>query len=279
MAGHPLRSATDRRFGRPLPHQLANQTRVHLIPPEFFTPGHATLCAYAVLAVVSNCYPPVWGRLPTRYSPVRHSVTKSSFRRNQIKCFVRLACVKHAASVHPEPGSNSHVKKFSCPVINWLNQISIWFTVLRLFLYRNVRVLLFTTPWNSLNLSRLFHCSVIKVLCFVVVLGDSLFIISYQICLVKNFFHFLNFFLSIGFIRSVISNATTLIFYHVLFCLSTTFSKKIRTTHIVNNKRRRRDLNPRAAVNDLHPFQGCPFGQLGYFSELHYILIRTDFHQ
>ena len=23
---------------------------------------------------------------------------------------VRLACVKHAASVHPEPGSNSHVK-------------------------------------------------------------------------------------------------------------------------------------------------------------------------
>ena len=42
----------------------------------------------------------------------------------------------------------------------------------------------------SLNLSRLFHCSVIKVLCFVVVLGDSLFIISYQVCFVKNFFHF-----------------------------------------------------------------------------------------
>ena len=25
-------------------------------------------------------------------------------------------------------------------------------------------------------------------------------------------------------------------------------------------------MNPRAAVNDLHPFQGCPLGQLGYFS-------------
>ena len=25
-------------------------------------------------------------------------------------------------------------------------------------------------------------------------------------------------------------------------------------------------MNPRAAINDLHPFQGCPFGQLGYFS-------------
>ena len=34
-------------------------------------------------------------------------------------------------------------------------------------------------------------------------------------------------------------------------------------------QRRRRDLNPRAAINDLHPFQGCPFGQLGYFSELY----------
>ena len=159
------------------------------------------LCAYAVLAVVSNCYPPVWGRLPTRYSPVRHSVTKQSLRRDQVECFVRLACVKHAASVHPEPGSNSHVKKFSCPVINWLNQTCIWFTVLRLFLYRNVRVLWFTTPWNSLNLSRLFHCSVINVLC--VVLSDSLFIISYQVCFVKNFFSFFWKFFSIGFVRSV----------------------------------------------------------------------------
>ena len=29
-------------------------------------------------------------------------------------------------------------------------------------------------------------------------------------------------------------------------------------------------MNPRAAINDLHPFQGCPFGQLGYFSILPY---------
>ena len=33
-------------------------------------------------------------------------------------------------------------------------------------------------------------------------------------------------------------------------------------------QRRRRDLNPRAAINDLLPFQGSPFGQLGYFSKL-----------
>ena len=74
----------DRRLGGPLPLQLANQTRVHLIPPEFFTPYHAVLCAYAVLAVISNCYPPVWGRLPTRYSPVRHSVTRKIIPKKSI---------------------------------------------------------------------------------------------------------------------------------------------------------------------------------------------------
>ena len=37
-------------------------------------------------------------------------------------------------------------------------------------------------------------------------------------------------------------------------------------------KRRRRDLNPCAAINDLLPFQGSPFGQLGYFSKLPYLL-------
>ena len=34
----------------------------------------------------------------------------------------------------------------------------------------------------------------------------------------------------------------------------------------LSTERRRRDLNPRAAINDLLPFQGSPFSQLGYFS-------------
>ena len=33
--------------------------------------------SYAVLAIVSNSYPPLPGRLPTRYSPVRNSSKKS----------------------------------------------------------------------------------------------------------------------------------------------------------------------------------------------------------
>lgn len=34
----------------------------------------------------------------------------NSIRKLPSYCFVRLACVKHAASVHPEPGSNSQIK-------------------------------------------------------------------------------------------------------------------------------------------------------------------------
>ena len=58
---------------------------------------------YAVLAIVSNSYPPVKARLLMYYSPVRHSSPKWS---------VRLACIRHAASVHPEPGSNSPLSYF-----------------------------------------------------------------------------------------------------------------------------------------------------------------------
>ena len=76
MAGHPLRSATDRRLGGPLPRQLPNQTRAHLAPPGLWPLRHAALRSYAVLAAISGCYPPVQGRLPTRYSPVRHSVAR-----------------------------------------------------------------------------------------------------------------------------------------------------------------------------------------------------------
>ena len=37
-------------------------------------------CCYAVLAIVSNSYPPLVGRLPTRYSPVRNSSNFSKLK-------------------------------------------------------------------------------------------------------------------------------------------------------------------------------------------------------
>ena len=44
--------------------------------------NHAINIQYAVLVHVSMDYPPLMGRLFTRYSPVRHFPLKNSFRRN-----------------------------------------------------------------------------------------------------------------------------------------------------------------------------------------------------
>ena len=59
---------------------------------------------YAVLASVSRCYSTLEGRLVTCYSPGRH------FTQGLLPFLVRLACVRHAASVDSEPGSNSRLK-------------------------------------------------------------------------------------------------------------------------------------------------------------------------
>ena len=56
--------------------------------------------------------------------------------------------------------------------------------------------------------------------------------------------------------------------YHIYKSLSTIFPNLLS----FDKKRRRRDLNPRAAINDLLPFQGSPFGQLGYFSKTPYLI-------
>ena len=71
---------------RPLPKRLAAlMTRLNVSP-------------HAVLATLSGSYSPPTGTSPTRYSAVCHCAPKDT---------VRLACFRHAASVYPEPGSNS----------------------------------------------------------------------------------------------------------------------------------------------------------------------------
>ena len=62
---------------------------------------HVPSHCYAVLAQFSLGYSPPEGRLSTCYAPVRHGCIATP---------VRLACVKHAASVRSEPGSNSRLK-------------------------------------------------------------------------------------------------------------------------------------------------------------------------
>ena len=98
MAVHPLRPATDHRLGEPLPHQLANQTRAHLPAiackqrPSFLPPP----CGGGSTFGISIPF----GMLSPTGGQVAHALlTRSPLRTYRNKFSVRLACVKHAASV------------------------------------------------------------------------------------------------------------------------------------------------------------------------------------
>ena len=107
MAVHPLRPATDRRLGEPLPHQLANQTRDHLSAHKALVPKG---CPFGTLCGISSRFQLL---SPTERQVSHALLTRSplnltSLDRSRIPLSpVRLACVRHAASVRPEPGSNS----------------------------------------------------------------------------------------------------------------------------------------------------------------------------
>ena len=74
--------------------------------------------SYPVLAPLSQGYPKLEGRLSTYYSPVRRSTCpRRDFR-------ARLACVRHAASVRSEPGSNSQIK---LKLVHYLNEDLLFF--------------------------------------------------------------------------------------------------------------------------------------------------------
>ena len=72
MADRPLRPATDHCLGGLLPRQLANRPQAPPEAPEFLPVYFPVSSYYAVLAAISSCYPPLQGRSPTYYSPVRH---------------------------------------------------------------------------------------------------------------------------------------------------------------------------------------------------------------
>ena len=88
-----------------MPRQLANRPRAHPPPHTLSRHRHAVVPEYQVLPEVSLGCPCAGGRLPTCYSAVRHFI-----RAPKCALTVRLACVRRAASVHPEPGSNSPFK-------------------------------------------------------------------------------------------------------------------------------------------------------------------------
>ena len=103
MAGRPLRPATDRRLGGLLPRQLANRTSAAPIARGLAVPRFHPWVVCGISLDFSRLSPTT-GHVPMCYSPVRHSTWGlPPFR-------VRLACVRHAASVQSEPGSNSSVE-------------------------------------------------------------------------------------------------------------------------------------------------------------------------
>ena len=105
----PIWSATNRRLGGPLPHQLPNRTRVHLSPIKSLVAepcDPATLCGISVRFQTLSPMPRQVAHALLTRPPL--SLLRS-IRRLPLANSVRLECVMHAASVHPEPGSNSRI--------------------------------------------------------------------------------------------------------------------------------------------------------------------------
>lgn len=103
MAGHPLRPATRRSHGRPLPHHQADRPRAHPPPKNF--PPHTMRCE--VISGINHRFR--W--LSQSGGQITHVLlTRSPLEYHRSGLSARLACVKHAASVRPEPGSNSPSK-------------------------------------------------------------------------------------------------------------------------------------------------------------------------
>ena len=184
----------DRRLGEPLPHQLSNPTRAHPCAINLWHHGHATSVRYAVLSSVSRCYPPHKGRLLTRYSPVRHCSVPKDFT-------VRLECVMHAASVHPEPGSNSRTNYISSPFGVETLSSCFWLFLLFWVCFLNFEASFFKEIWDFalafllVLLLLLFSCQwSISAALFGLPQRDSP-IIPHPLGLVNRFFQsFLNFF-------------------------------------------------------------------------------------
>ena len=136
--------------------------------------SHAGSLLHAVLVRLSPGYPPLIGKLHTRYSPVRRSPAGIA-----TPAAPRLACVKPVASVHPEPGSNSSllilfipfaqnlylfiVVLTVCQYSYYVSCTTCWYVMLSKnsfrFLLANVGAKIITFIFNFQILSKLFFKS------------------------------------------------------------------------------------------------------------------------
>ena len=110
MADRPLRPATDRRLGRPLPYQLPNPPRASLqARGSCESPALTTVIIdAAALCGISNRFRLLF---PTRRQIIHVLLTRAPLYSAPEGAFrVRRACLRHAASVDSEPGSNSRLE-------------------------------------------------------------------------------------------------------------------------------------------------------------------------
>src|SRR6185295_12145229 len=78
--------------------------------------------SYAVLANLSASYSPPLGRFRSITHPF------AARRQDCSRVTARLACVRHAASVQSEPGSNSSLEDFEIIKQEWIQNGSNYFT-------------------------------------------------------------------------------------------------------------------------------------------------------
>ena len=140
---------------------------------------------------------------------------------------VRLACVKHAASVHPEPGSNSHVKVFS--LFRTTLGCSSRFTVLGSFLFSETSY--YYKEFSGFGSLFSYHCSLLFYQ------RQLLYLITFEEVCQQLFYFFLNLFFKAVSQELLESTLETLVdsrflppfpqrrilIYHILFDLSTCF--------------------------------------------------------
>ena len=104
MGDHPLEPPTDRCLCRLLPYQLANQTQTHQLA-RAEAPFNFKFQRTKILFGISTTFA---GLSQTKRQIIYALLTRSPvYLSTEMNVLLRLACVKHAASVRPEPESNS----------------------------------------------------------------------------------------------------------------------------------------------------------------------------
>ena len=109
--------------------------------------------------------------------------------KNLHKCFARLACVKHAASVHPEPGSNSLKKFVQDQIFAWLNFIPfylLWFCSLRTKFFRTFKDMSLFSYQGSWFVA--VHQQLLYHIMFVSVCQELFLTFFWKVFVLSNFF-------------------------------------------------------------------------------------------